>query len=139
MPPTAEEQIAFLTRIQRILSEGQFTATYKYALLLALADLAVELGDDSGLPFAISTEHIAERFIQYYWRHAVPYIPAAATSQTLVLQQNTDRQAAVVNAVREARKRHGDSLATFSRDKKAWMALVRRVEGVLWSQPLWRL
>jgi hypothetical protein len=49
MPPTPDEQIAFLTKVQRILSEGQFTATYKYALLLALADLAVEVGDDSAL------------------------------------------------------------------------------------------
>ena len=34
--PTAETQIRFLERIQRILSEGQFTATYKFALLHAL-------------------------------------------------------------------------------------------------------
>jgi hypothetical protein len=40
--PSAEAQVAFLANIQRILSEGQFTATYKYALLLALADIAVE-------------------------------------------------------------------------------------------------
>jgi len=64
MPPTAEEQIAFLTKIQRILAEGQFTATYKYALLLVLADLAVESGDDSGLALVISTKRIAEKFIQ---------------------------------------------------------------------------
>lgn len=33
---------------QRLLAEGLFTATYKYALLAALADLSVESGDDSG-------------------------------------------------------------------------------------------
>src|ERR1700722_11400236 len=99
MIPTAEEQLAFLMKVQRILSEGQFTATYKYALLLALADLAVEVGDDSGSPLVISTKQIAGRFIQYYWRHAIPYVPAMNASQPFILQQNTDRQAAVINDV----------------------------------------
>jgi hypothetical protein len=57
-PSTAEEQIAFLANIQRILSEGQFTATYKYALLLALADVSVESGDDSGAPLVIPTKRL---------------------------------------------------------------------------------
>lgn len=139
MPPTAEEQVAFLTKIQRVLAEGQFTATYKYALLLALADLAVEIGDDSGLPLVVPTKLIAEKFIQYYWRHVIPYFPAMQRDTGLILRQNTDKQALVVNKVQEARHRYGDSLAAFKRDKKAWKALVRRVEGAFWSQPLWRL
>jgi hypothetical protein len=44
MVPTAEDQVRFLLNIQRLLLEGLFTATYKYALLLALGDLSVELG-----------------------------------------------------------------------------------------------
>ena len=32
----------FLTKLQRILNEGLFVASYKYALLLALAELSVE-------------------------------------------------------------------------------------------------
>ncbi len=73
--PSAEDQIAVLAGIQRILSEGQFTATYKFALLMAIADLAVEVGDDSGAALTVSTKAIAEKFIEYYWRHVVPYIP----------------------------------------------------------------
>jgi hypothetical protein len=53
--PTADQQITFLTNVQRILSEGQFTATYKYALLQALADIAVEVGDDSGDVIVVPT------------------------------------------------------------------------------------
>jgi hypothetical protein len=68
MPPTPREQIQFLTNLQRLLAEGQFTATYKYALLMALADLAIEEGDDSGAPLRIATRAIAEKFIEYYWR-----------------------------------------------------------------------
>jgi len=40
-------QVQFLLRVQRLLNEGLFTATYKYALLLALADIAVESGDNT--------------------------------------------------------------------------------------------
>ena len=75
MKPTADYQVHFLTNLQRLLTDGQFVATYKYALLLALADLAVESGDDSGERLTISTKAIAEKFVDYYWRQAVPYIP----------------------------------------------------------------
>lgn len=66
--PTPEEQVAFLANLQRILGEGSFVATYKHALLLALADLSVELGNDSGAALVIPLTAIAEKFIAYYWR-----------------------------------------------------------------------
>ena len=44
--PSAEAQVRFLRDLQRILDEGSFVATYKFALIHALADLAVERGDD---------------------------------------------------------------------------------------------
>lgn len=40
--PSAAAQVEFLEGIQGLLSGGGFTATYKYALLHALADLAVQ-------------------------------------------------------------------------------------------------
>lgn len=49
-PPTPEEQVRFLRNVQRLLAEGQFTASYKFALVHALADLAVLRGDDTGAP-----------------------------------------------------------------------------------------
>jgi hypothetical protein len=44
--PTTGQQVMFLTNLQRFLAEGQFVATYKYALLLTLADIAIESGND---------------------------------------------------------------------------------------------
>ena len=88
-PPTAEEQLKFLTNIQRLLAEGQFTATYKYALLLALADIAVEIGDYSGGPLEVPTKLIAEKYIHYYWRQCVPYLPRNDLAAGHVLRQNT--------------------------------------------------
>ena len=52
-PPAPADQIRFLTNVQRLLAEGLFTATYKYALIAALADLSVESGDDSGGPLLL--------------------------------------------------------------------------------------
>jgi 5-methylcytosine-specific restriction endonuclease McrA len=135
-PPEPSEQIRFLTNIQRLLSEGLFTATYKYALIAALADLSVELGDDSGHPLAVSTFAIAEKFVEYYWRHALPY---ATANQTRVLRQNTGSQAKIVSLIVEARRLHGGSLASVMRDGRAWPRLVRRIEAVVREQPLWKL
>jgi len=59
--PTDHVQVEFLTDIQRLLSEGAFTAPYKFALLLALADIAVETGDDSGAPLQVPLDAIALR------------------------------------------------------------------------------
>jgi hypothetical protein len=94
LPPTPEEQIRFLVKLQRLLDEGLFVASYKFALLLALADLAIEKADDTGSPLTLTTDEIAEKFIQNYWRQVVPY-PAASTAG--ILQQNTGKQAAVVS------------------------------------------
>jgi len=48
-----EFQLAFLNKIQRLFAEGDFTASYKYALLIAIADIAVESGRDDDQPLAI--------------------------------------------------------------------------------------
>ncbi len=136
MLPTSDEQIRFLVQVQRLLDEGLFVATYKYALLLALADLSIEQGDDTDAELIVSTEAIAEKFIRYYWRQAVPY-PAAA--DTRVLQQNTGRQAAVLNVVRRARSAQEDSLLAAIHSGPAWRRLVRNVADVVQTMPLWKL
>ena len=38
--PTPEDQVQFLRNMQRLLAEGLFVASYKFALVHALADLA---------------------------------------------------------------------------------------------------
>jgi hypothetical protein len=62
--------------IQRLLDEGLFTASYKFALLLALAVLSIEQADDSGGPLELTTDAIAEKFVEYYWRQVAPYVTA---------------------------------------------------------------
>src|SRR5581483_11853712 len=136
MPPTSDEQIRFMVNIQRLLEEGLFTASYKFALLLALAILSIEQGDDSGAPLDLTTDAIAEKFVQYYWRQVVPY---ARAGEAAILRQNTDRQAAIVNLVREAHASYGGSLAAAIRESAKWRRLVRKVALVVREMPLWRL
>ena len=66
-PPTADEQIAFLVKLQRLLDEGAFVASYKFALLLRSPTCA-----SSRQRFrraaGSATDAIAEKFIRYYWR-----------------------------------------------------------------------
>jgi hypothetical protein len=136
--PTAQEQLRFLINLQRLLAEGQFVATYKYALLLALADIAVEAGHKSGHTLTIPTKQIAEKFIQYYWRQCTPYILRLG-SLSPVLRQNTGQQAAILRLVMQARRRYGDSLTRAQRDAGGWKSLVRDIDYVVRVMPLWKL
>lgn len=136
-PPTAEEQVAFLTNIQRLLAEGTFVATYKYALLLALADLSVESGDDTGAPLGLPISAIAEKVLISYWRQACPY-PGAAGLST-ILKQNTGKQAAIVRLVVDARAQTGGSLAAAKANTSVWPPLVAEVAEIVKRMPLWKL
>jgi len=96
---SAASDLEFLRKFQRLLSEGDFSATYKFALLQALADLSVERvlspSRDRGLTIALAD--IADKFIEYYWRQAVPYVPEL--DQVGILKQNRGRQATVINSI----------------------------------------
>ena len=76
MKPSPDVQLVFLSKLQRLFAEGDFTATYKFALLISLADLAVELGDDSGAALELGHRGIAAKFIELYWQQSAPYSAA---------------------------------------------------------------
>lgn len=131
-PPAPEEQIQFLTNLQRILSEGSFVATYKYALLLAIADLCLEKGDDTGDGLTISTREVAEKYVQYYWPQCRPY-------RSAVLKQNTGKQPEVLRHLEAAVAQFEGSLPYGRKDKKQWNSLISAVESIVKKMPLWRL
>jgi HNH endonuclease len=135
-PPTPEEQLRFLRQFQRLLDEGSFVATYKFALLHAIADLCVAKGDDSGARLQLGTEELAERFIELYWSQTVPFLRG---DQDSVLLQNTGQQAAVVNAVWERHERYQGSLSGLRRDAREWRRLKSAVRQVVQKMPLWKL
>ncbi|QEI06316.1 HNH endonuclease [Pigmentiphaga aceris] len=134
--PSAETQLAFLTKIQRLFAEGDFTATYKFALLVTLADLAVELGADDGAALPLSNRQIAERFIQLYWRHAVPYGTSGNDTASGVLIQNAGTQAAVLTAIAKFRAVSRANTVQQARTEPAYRALLSKVATVVSAQPL---
>jgi hypothetical protein len=133
--PSADSQIRFLVDIQSLLDDGQFVASYKFALLLSLCDLSVENGDDSGRALVVPISSIAEKFIQYYWRQAIPY---SSPVEARVLRQNTRNQATVLNSVEAARAGHTGSLPLLMR-RAEWKRLRRKVARTVKGMPLWKL
>jgi hypothetical protein len=87
--PSPEDQVRFIANIERILSEGSFVATYKYALLIALVELAIERGEDSNRELVLPIRDIADKFAELYWRQAAPYEADGVSGVGLVLHQNT--------------------------------------------------
>lgn len=134
--PPAEVQLTFLNHIQRLFEEGEFVATYKYALLISLAEVAVEKGDDSGLPIHISIHALADKFIELYWRQIKPY-KYVQTLGTAVLIQNKGRQAAIPNLVAELHEKHA-SLAEARRSSQ-WGSAIVEVSNTIKTMPLWKL
>ncbi len=137
--PTPEEQVQFLRNVQRLLAEGLFTASYKFALVHALADLAVLKGDDSGAPLDIDTKEIAAKFVELYWRQARP-VPVGGDSTGLILQQNTGRQAAIISQIAKSHQACSGSLFRLKQAASdQWAALVGEVDQVVRTMPLWKL
>lgn len=135
-----EHQIQFLNNIQRVLDEGQFTSTYKFALLLAIADICVEEGNLAAeSELEIPVERIAELFITYYWRQSAPYAHPGGDPGGHVLLQNPNEQAKIVSLLRRERDRHGDALLPVLHNQRSRDRIVRGVAKVVAKMPLDRL
>jgi glutathione S-transferase len=129
-PPSEAAQLGFLANIQRILEEGRFTATYKFALLIALTDLAVERGDDSGDALTLPLTAVAEKFIEMYWGHTRPFAGA-------ILHQNRGDNIAILTHLAEMQQ-HAPLLA-LARRRMQWSQLVQRIAYLIRQMPLFKL
>lgn len=134
--PPPEAQLLFLTKLQRLFNEGDFVATYKYALLMALAELSVEYGSDSGDSLVLSHDQIAIKFIELYWQQSAPYSSGRPGTSTSILFQNTGNQAAVITAIHAFRQKHGGVTLGSARALPAFLSLVTRVARTVADQPI---
>jgi diadenosine tetraphosphate (Ap4A) HIT family hydrolase len=162
--PAPDLQLRFLTQLQCLLDGGSFSATYKYALLLALADLAVEQGRDGTGELALTTDVIAEKFIEYYWNHCPPFVTpvSAQAAPALPAPPPPDAaispEAAVAPPVASPRPKspaakpekivsllaavYGEvdgKLPVLRANEAAWTKLLKSVRTVVQSTPLWKL
>lgn len=73
---SVEAQARFVTNLQRLLTEGEFVSTYKFALLVSLARWAVEHPDyDESVPLDVAA--LAPHFVELYWPHVMPFVDAS--------------------------------------------------------------
>ena len=146
LPPDPDRTaIRLAERLIQLLGRGGFTATYKYAVLIGLMDLCLELTSATGLPpDMITTRQLAEKVIELYWPHCAPYEDTCE-----LLRQNTGKegtQAEIIRHIDAFRKgtkvNHAASLP-ISRARSAapdaYEKLVRLIEWKLVEMPLPRL
>ncbi len=128
--PSESAQLEFLTKLQRLVEEGQFTATYKFALLSALVDIAVERGRDDASRLRVPLSAIAEKFAELYWDHTKPF-------RRGVLSQNKGRNIAMLGLLEQVQGRAG-TIAE-ARRSAAWHGFLKRVAGLVVDMPLFKL
>lgn len=134
--PSPEQQVDFLRKMQRLLSEGLTVSSYKFALLRALADLAVLKGNDSDAELSLNVTDIAKTVIELYWRQSRPFHVGA---DGLVLRQNTGKQAVIVQRLAFVQADYGGSLPRLQHDHAHWNELVKDVANTICVMPLWKL
>jgi 5-methylcytosine-specific restriction endonuclease McrA len=125
-----EFQLAFLNKIQRLFAEGDFTASYKYALLIAIADISVESGRDDDQPLNIPHRRLGEKFIELYWQQAAPFKGDG------VLIQNNASQAAVISQIAQFRNKHQATTVTTARSLIGYKHLLRSVTNTVVAYPV---
>jgi len=133
--PTAEEQLSFLGKIQRLFNESDFSSTYKYALLISLADLAVEHGKDNNSVLELTNREIAERFIELYWQQSAPY-GSREQSSNGILFQNNGAQAAIVKAIQEFKHSNNFNSPESAKLSPKYKILVTKVTSTVAAQPI---
>ena len=146
-PPSPEAQLQWLNKLQRLFSEGEFTATYKFALLIALADLAVERGNDDGEPLHLTFREIAAKFVELYWKQTAPYVRGTGSTVLLAadsgvvraLYQNTNRQAFVVSAITTFQSQHPGLNPNNLHDGGAFRPLLTAIARTIREEPAPRL
>ena len=124
--PSAEFQLELLAKLERILSQGQFTTTYKFALLVALTNIAVEQGDDSGEALEVDLEDVARQYLALYWNMARPYPPIR---ELLRQSTNANRPAAILTLLEpEVRSARGSyqRLRAYRASRDGLLAATRR-------------
>ena len=134
MKPTAEQQLQFLQHLQQLFEEGDFVATYKYALLMSLAELAVESDVGEG-ELELPMVRVAEKFAELYWPQTLPYVSGLTGSSAELLAQNQGKQAAVVNALSVLRSQ---GAATISQAMRLpyWAPTIRSIARTVAQMPV---
>ena len=134
MQPSYEYQVQFLQNIQRILKEGVFTSTYKFALLHSIADYCIEQGNDDDSELIVPIKELASKFISLYWSQTSKF---PNDSESDVLYQNRGKQSAIINYILNAKQI--DPKLSKIQSHTHYSKLLTNVTSVIKDMPLWKL
>jgi len=139
MTPRPLDTVGFAERVLTLLDLGNFTATYKYAVMLALMDLCLEGTSRSGTPpLQLTTRQLALKVLELYWPQARPIDPG----KRRILLQNRGGQARILNRILRFKEGREPGLGFHQArvaDPRAFERLVDDVEWVLVFMPLPKL
>lgn len=138
--PTAEEQIEFLKKIQNLFEDSFFQATYKYALLITLTDLAIEHGDDSGRELFIGKKLIAKRFAELYWTQIQPFPSGVSgcVSGVLFHSDKTDHVKVVKDLLEFSKEAKTNDFSAAQKNLH-WPSTLSEVAKTVWAYPILHL
>ncbi len=128
-----EFQLTFLNKIQRLFAEGDFTASYKYALLIAISDIAVESGRDDDQSLTIAHRRLGEKFIELYWQQSAPFRHGG------VLIQNNGVQAAVISNIADLMRQTQAATINAARSTVGFKSLLTKVTRIVVDKPVFHI
>jgi len=133
--PTAQFQLNFLRRIQWLLESSSYTSTYKFALLMATANLAIESGVNDDRECSISYQQLAEQFIQLYWIQVLPF--SDQSSDSVLRQSSTTGQASVINSILNLQHKTQTTSLTIARTQntKLWQSTIKDIASTIKKYP----
>ncbi len=137
-----DEGLRFAERLLSLIDSGRYSATYKFAALLAILDLAAEHTDpNTGPPDVLPGRDVAARVIELYWPQSAGYA-ATPDSHKRTLSQSPQNDI----PAKLARWRHhhklgdGATLTDAERaDPKGWASLVTDMTAIVIGMPLAKL
>ena len=133
---TLDPALVLLERVQNLLRDSSYTTTYKFALLRALCDLAIELPDSTS---NIALQTIAERFIHLYWRQVQLFtLPDQDKEVQLVQCSMKNKPSKVISLVQQCAKESGRSLSNAQQTGRI-LNYTKLVQQQLVKDVLWRL
>lgn len=133
---SAESQVEFLQKIQSLFEDSSFSATYKFALLITLANLAIELGDDHEQELTIPSEKIATRFSELYW----PQIKEYSSGRDVgILYQNNGTQAKMISILLDIQCQTGTDSFSDVLTHILWKRKLNSIITTIWDNPVFYL
>ncbi len=134
-----KNQINFISYLQRLMQEGNFASTYKFAFLHAIADICIEKNITNNEQLIIPFDDIVDKLITLYWQHAKPF--SAETTVPLaggILLQNAGKQATIISDIASLQLKGIKNLSQ-AKESALWSNIYKNTLKTLKEGPLWRL